>query len=127
MSNPDSLYARIGGEEGVVRLVKAYIQALTTIPEAQRLRSIYPEDLSIYEHRMVEFLSTWLGGPAIYQERHGMPMLRETHRSFAIDSESRDEWMLCMRTALKATVNDTDFRLYLEGAFWRMADSLRTR
>ena len=127
MSNLNSLYARLGGEEGVIRLVKAYIEALKTLPGAQRLRSLYPEDLSKYELRMTEFLSTWLGGPALYQERHGMPMLRESHRSFAIDGEARDEWMLCMRTALRETVSDEELRLYLEGAFWRMADSLRTK
>lgn len=118
MSNLNSLYARLGGEEGVIRLVKAYIEALKTLPGAQRLRSLYPEDLSKYELRMTEFLSTWLGGPALYQERHGMPMLRESHRSFAIDGEARDEWMLCMRTALRETVSDEELRLYLEGAFW---------
>ena len=117
----------LGGEQGVIRLVKAYIEALKTLPGAQRLRSLYPEDLSKYELRMTEFLSTWLGGPALYQERHGMPMLRESHRSFAIDGEARDEWMLCMRTALRETVSDEELRLYLEGAFWRMADSLRTK
>ncbi len=127
MSNLNSLYARLGGEEGVIRLVKAYIEALKTLPGAQRLRSLYPEDLSKYELRMTEFLSTWLGGPALYQERHGMPMLRESHRSFAIDGEARDEWMLCMRTALRETVSDEELRLYLEGAFWRMADSLHTK
>ena len=107
MSNLNSLYARLGGEEGVIRLVKAYIEALKTLPGAQRLRSLYPEDLSKYELRMTEFLSTWLGGPALYQERHGMPMLRESHRSFAIDGEARDEWMLCMRMALRETVSDS--------------------
>ena len=101
MSNLNSLYARLGGEEGVIRLVKAYIEALKTLPGAQRLRSLYPEDLSKYELRMTEFLSTWLGGPALYQERHGMPMLRESHRSFAIDGEARDEWMLPSRDGLR--------------------------
>ena len=52
MSNLNSLYARLGGEEGVIRLVKAYIEALKTLPGAQRLRSLYPEDLSKYELRM---------------------------------------------------------------------------
>ena len=127
MSNLNSLYSRLGGEEGVIRLVKAYIEALKTLPGAQRLRSLYPEDLSKYELRMTEFLSTWLGGPALYQERHGMPMLRESRRIFAIDGEARDEWMLCMRMALRETVSDEELRLYLEGAFWRMADSLRTK
>ena len=32
-----------------------------------------------------------------------------------------------MRTALRETGSDEELRLYLEGAFWRMADSLRTK
>lgn len=127
MSSKDSLYTRIGGEAGVVRLVKAYIKALKTLPDAQYLRSLYPKDLSRYELRMTEFLSTWLGGPPLYQERHGMPMLRESHRSFPIDGKARDEWMCCMRTAIQETISDQDLRLFLEGAFWRMADSLRSK
>ena len=127
MPSSESLYARIGGEVGVIRLVKAYLTALTTLPSVHYLRSLYPEDLSHYECRMTEFLSTWLGGPALYQERHGMPMLREMHRDFPINSQARDEWMFCMRTALQETITDQDLRLFLEGAFWRMADSLRSK
>lgn len=126
LTNSESLYARIGGEAGIHRLVKAYLQALKTLPDVEYLRSLYPKDLSHYERRMTEFLSTWLGGPALYQERHGMPMLRESHRDYPIGSNARDEWMICMRTALQETVPDQDLRLFLEGAFWRMADSLRS-
>ena len=125
MSEADSLFTRLGGEQGVIRLVKSDIHALETLPEAQTLRSLYQEDLSGYETRMIEFLTGWLGGPALYAERHGMPMLRENHRSIPIDTEARDAWMLCMRRALEETVSDTELRLRLEGAFWRMADSLR--
>ena len=125
MSEADSLFTRLGGEQGVVRLVKSDIHALETLPEARKLRSLYPEDLSAYETRMIEFLTGWLGGPALYMERHGMPMLRENHRSIPINAEARDAWMLCMRSALEETDFDAELRLRLEGAFWRMADSLR--
>ena len=125
MSNLNFLYARPGGEEGSFGW-SAYIEALKTLPGAQRLRSLYPEDLSKYELRMTEFSAPYFGGPALYQERHGHAHAEESHRSFAIDGEARDEWMLCMRMALRETVSDEELRLYLEGAFWRMADSLRT-
>ena len=125
MSDLPTLYDQIGGEQGIVKLVRAYIHALKTSPEAEHLRSMYPEDLSLYECRMLEFLSGWLGGPALYLKRHGMPMLRENHRRIPIDERARDEWMGCMRRALNETVTDKTLRVSLEGAFWRMADSLR--
>lgn len=127
MTDTDSLYVQLGGEAGVNALVNAYILALDTHEGARYLRSLYPENLTLYRTRMTEFLTGWLGGPALYQQRHGMPMLRENHRSIPIDSRARDEWMLCMRTALEETVQDLPLRLYLEGAFWKMADSLRYR
>ena len=120
----ESLYERIGGEVGLKKLVKAYITTLDTRPEAKHLRSLYPASLDHYEQRMIEFLSGWLDGPALYLERHGMPMLREKHRTLLITEQTRDEWMYCMRVALLDAVHDESLRLTLEGAFWRMADSL---
>jgi len=121
----ESLYQLIGGQDGLKKLVKAYIEALDTRPEARHLRSLYPESLDFYEQRMIEYLSGWLGGPALYLERHGMPMLREKHQMIPISGSTRDEWMYCMRVALANTIEDVQLRLTLEGAFWRMADSLR--
>ncbi len=126
MSGPSpTLYTRLGGEVGVVALVNAYIHNIKTMPEVAHLRSLYKDDMSLYETRMIEFLTGWLGGPALYLERHGMPMLREHHRHLHIDDEARDQWMICMRKALEDTVEDPELRLTLEGAFWRMGDSLR--
>lgn len=120
----ESLYQQIGGETGLKKLVKAYINNLETLPDTQYLRSLYPSNLDYYEQRMVEFLSGWLGGPELYLERHGMPMLREKHRALTITAEARDEWMRCMRLAIEQTIKAPDLKLTLEGAFWRMADSL---
>lgn len=127
MTSPNSLYTLIGGEEGIKRLVNAYLLALTTDPLARELRNAYPEDLSIYEARMFEFLSMWLGGPALYQERHGMPMLREMHRNMSITTTLRDQWMYCLRKALNDTVAEEELRLELESRFWKMADSITRR
>ncbi len=74
---------------------------------------------------MNEFLSGWLGGPALYQERHGMPMLRESHRSIPITGDMAESWVLCMRQTLRATVEDEELMLRLDGLFTHMAESLR--
>lgn len=125
MSGHSSLYAAIGGEEGVAKLVAAVVHHLRTDPVVADLRALYDvERLQVYEDRMREFLSGWLGGPALYQERHGMPMLRESHRHKHITAELMSDWMRIMRSALEETVADPAVRLRLEGAFARMAESL---
>lgn len=125
MPDQSSLYAAIGGEEGIARLVAAYVRILKENPTVGELRSLYtPEGISRYDSRMREFLSGWLGGPALYQERHGLPMLRESHRAIPIDRALMREWMRVMRMALQEAVSDPALRLRLEGAFARMSESL---
>lgn len=126
MSEPAStLYDRLGGAEGIKRLVSAYLDALATTPDYAPLCALYVNGLERYEERMNEFLSGWLGGPALYLERHGMPMLRESHRSIPITGEMAESWILCMRQALRATVEDEELMLRLDGLFTHMAESLR--
>jgi hemoglobin len=43
---------------------------------------------------------------------------------FAIGPAERDQWMLCMRTALAEQVADEDFRKGLINAFAQMADHM---
>ena len=111
-----TLYDSVGGDAGLDRLTAAFIRVLLADPQLEELRS--------YEARLKEFLSGWLGGPPLYLERHGMPMLREGHRRLVITQNARYQWMSAMRSALAETVSDPEVRLRLEGAFAKMAESL---
>ena len=59
---------------------------------------------------LYEFLSGWLGGPQLYVEKHGEPRLRARHQPFAIGDAERNQWLLCMRTALDDVVADGELR-----------------
>lgn len=124
MSTP-SLYQELGGAPALRDLVAAYLSELDTNPQLRPLRALYPQSLAHYRERMVEFLSGWLGGPPLYLQRHGLPMLRERHVSLAIGAAERDHWLACMSAALNRTVPDAGLRERLEAAFWRLADSMR--
>ena len=125
MPSGPSLYDAVGGAAGLSRLAAAFIRALHDEPNLSELRGIYAgADLNRYEARLKEFLSGWLGGPPLYLERHGMPMLREGHRRLVITHTARHQWVAAMRTALEETVPDPEVRLQLEGAFSKMAESL---
>ncbi len=40
------------------------------------------------------------GGPHLYQQRHGRPMMRARHLPFVIDEAGRREWLRCYRETL---------------------------
>jgi hemoglobin len=73
------------------------------------------------------FLSGWLGGPNLFIEKHGHPMLRARHLPFAIGTTERDQWLRAMAMALEDLGYDYDLRLRLMGAFYQTADWMRNR
>ena len=87
-------------------------------------RRIHPESLAGANVSLFEFLSGWFGGPNLYIEKKGHPRLRMRHAPYAIGSTERDEWMLCMRTALTEQVADEPLRDSLLQAFTQMADHM---
>ncbi len=121
----EALYDRLGQREGLTNLVDTYLKILQTEPSVAELYSHYQRGLEHYRARMIEYLSGYLGGPALYLQNHGLPMLREQHQRMKIDAHMRDLWYHCMVLALNASVADADLRQELEAIFWAMADSLK--
>lgn len=120
-------YERIGGEPVVRALVKRFYQIMDELPETYGIRKLHAQDLSGAEQKLFEFLTGWMGGPQLYVEKHGHPMLRRRHLPFPIGDAERDQWMLCMRQALAETVADAGLRAELDAAFLKVADHMRNR
>ncbi|MGF1547760.1 MAG: group II truncated hemoglobin, partial [Thiotrichales bacterium] len=93
-------YDLIGGSEKIRALVDRFYDVMDTLPEARRLREIHATDLSHARDKLYKFLVGWMGGPPLYAEEYGPPMLRQRHLGFAIDSAARDQWLLCMSRAM---------------------------
>lgn len=107
---PATPYVRIGGDQGLRRLVSRMYVLMDTLPEARSTRELHPDDLAGSEQKLYEFLSGWLGGPPLFVERHGPPMLRRRHLPFAIGMEEVSGWLSCFHQALHETVEDTELR-----------------
>ena len=118
-------YARLGGQEQVVRLVDAFYRAMDRLPEAATIRAMHAPDFRATKAVLVQYLSEWLGGPRLYTPARGAPMLRRRHQPFDIDATARDAWMLCMRQALAEVCADAGLRSELEAAFYKVADFIR--
>lgn len=122
-ANP-TVYEALGGADGIHRLVDRFYELMDELPEAYAARRIHPESLAGTNVSLFEFLSGWFGGPNLYIEKKGHPRLRMRHAPYAIGSTERDEWMLCMRTALTEQVADEPLRDSLLQAFTQMADHM---
>ena len=120
-------YELIGGEAGVRRLVQRFYRIMDEAPEAWDIRRMHAEDLSQAEEKLFKFLSGWLGGPQLYVQEYGHPMLRRRHLPFPIGERERDQWLFCMNQALDEMDLDPAFREQLKVQFWRMADHMRNQ
>lgn len=122
-----SHYERIGGAEKVRALVHAFYRTMDELPETYGIRKLHAQDISGAEEKLYKFLTGWMGGPQLYVEQYGHPMLRKRHFPFPIGAAERDQWLLCMQTALQEAVDDAALRDELLAAFAKVADHMRNK
>jgi hemoglobin len=120
-------YERIGGMDKVRALVERFYQLMDELPEAYGIRKLHAQDLQGATEKLYKFLTGWMGGPQLYVEQYGHPMLRARHLPFPISSAERDQWLLCMNQALSEVVEDVALRKELSAAFAKLADHMRNR
>jgi len=120
-------YGRIGGAKKIRALVQRFYQHMDELPEAHGVRKLHPASLQGSEEKLFLFLSGWMGGPQLYVEKYGHPMLRKRHLPFPISETERDQWLLCMKQALQEVVEDAKLRDELNAAFAKVADHMRNQ
>jgi hemoglobin len=114
-------YQMLGGESALLSLVDRFYFYMDILPQAQGIRAMHAANLSSAKDKLYKFLSGWLGGPNLFIEEFGHPMLRMRHIKFAIGSDERDQWMLCMSHALAEMNMDSEFRQNLQTALYNLA------
>lgn len=115
----------LGGAPGVRALVRRFYFRMDELPEFNRLRNMHPTDLSGSEDKLYSFLSGWLGGPPLFHEKYGPPMMRRRHLPFVIGEEERDQWVRCMKLAMSDLEIEKELSSRLLHAFFQMADHFR--
>ena len=127
VESPLTHYQRIGGAEKVRELVHRFYRIMDELPESYGIRKMHAEDLQGSENKLFKYLSGWMGGPQLYIQEYGHPMLRRRHLPFAISVSERDQWLLCMNRALQEVVADQTLREELASAFAGVADHMRNQ
>ena len=120
-------YAQIGGDLGLQAVTARFYALMDTKPNYKELRAVHGPDLSRAQERLFWFLSGWLGGPALYIEKVGHPMLRARHLPFSIGETERDQWVTCMYEAMVLEGIDEATRDHLAPHFYKTADWMRNQ
>jgi len=119
-------YELIGGEPAVHKLVDRFYDLMDEKEEVKVLRDLHAKSLKISRKKLYLFLSGWLGGPQLYVEKYGHPMLRRRHLPFKIGEVERDQWMLCMNQTLDEQAEEP-LRQQLKDAFYKVANHMRNQ
>ncbi len=120
-------YDDIGGEAGVRRLVERFYALMDELPEAKACRDIHPADLSGSAQKLFEYLTGWLGGPQLFVQRHGPPMLRRRHLHVAIGGAEIDGLLICFMRAWNETVKERDLDEWILPQIDALARQMRNR
>lgn len=96
-------------ESKLHELVDRFYERVSKHPE---LAPIFPEDLTETARKQKQFLTQFLGGPPLYTEEHGHPMLRARHMPFPITASRARAWLSCMEKAMDDVGLKDPFRSY---------------
>lgn len=127
MSEVPTAYALLGGDARVHELVTRFYDLMDGEPEFAGIRALHKPDLAQARDKLYRFLSGWLGGPQLYTEKYGHPMLRARHLPFHIGISERDLWLACMSRAMHELGVEQHLQGQLAHAFAQTADHMRNR
>jgi hemoglobin len=117
-------YEEMGGEK-VRELSDAFYDIIEA--EAPKLRAMLPASTKNTRVKLTMYLTGWLGGPPLYEEKWGHPRLRMRHLPFTIGDAEAADWMRCMRKAMEQTSITEPLRTFLDERFGQLATHMRNQ
>ncbi|MEK8129611.1 globin [Paenibacillus filicis] len=103
-----TFYEALGGAEGIRRIVESFYPKVQAHP---LLGPLFPENIDPVIEKQYMFLSQFFGGPPLFSEAHGHPMMRARHLPFPITEERAKAWLGCMAQALEESGLDHKVQL----------------
>jgi len=96
VSSPSpEIYAAMG-EANIFAMLADFYQEL----ERSAIRGMFPRDMARASRKSAAFFVGLLGGPPLYHQQYGNPMMRARHMPFPIDEAARQVWLACFEAVL---------------------------
>jgi len=100
MAGYATLFEAIGGAPAIRDVVEKFYPKVQADP---LLSPIFPEDIRPVMEKQNLFLTQFFGGPPLYSDEHGHPMMRARHMPFPVTPARAEAWLACMARALSET------------------------
>jgi len=98
------VYATMG-EANISQMLEDFYNEL----EQSSIRAMFSDDMVAASQKSAAFFVGLLGGPPLYQERYGNPMMRARHLPFEIDETARQIWLDCFNRVLDQATEKYNF------------------
>ncbi|MBI5975272.1 truncated hemoglobin YjbI [Staphylococcus canis] len=86
------------GQDALYQMIDHFYQL---VEQDNRINHLFPGDFAETARKQKQFLTQFLGGPDLYTQEHGHPMLRQRHLPFTIDQAAKEAWLENMATAIE--------------------------
>ena len=119
-------YQILGGE-GITQLCDAFYQTMEEAHQAAGIIRMHADDLAPVKVKLMEYLTDWMGGPPIYQQKYGTVCLTEPHAEYAIGPKETAQWLFCMDQALEKIGASDELKEMLKVPLERVANAVQNR
>jgi hemoglobin len=123
----DASFLAAGGEAGVFKLVNDFFDRMGSDEQFSTIWQLHPDDKEMSRDKLARFLCGWLGGPRLYNEKHGAISIPRVHAHLAIATPERDQWLACMSESVEQQPFADDFKTYLMKQLFVPAEAVRRR
>lgn len=106
------------GKDQIYKMIEDFYLEL----EKSSIRSMFPQDMIEASRRSAAFFVFILGGPPLYQQQFGAPMMRKRHLPFRIDENARQEWLKCFKIVLIDADKKYSFPMEHLDSFWHFLE-----
>ena len=86
------------GQDALFKMIDHFYDM---VKRDDRINHLFPGDFEETSRKQKQFLTQFLGGPQLYTEEHGHPMLKKRHLEFVITTYERDAWLENMYKAIQ--------------------------
>lgn len=93
-----TFYEKIGGSETIGRIIETFYPKVISDP---LIGPLFPENIRPVMEKQFMFLTQLFGGPHLYSDHVGHPMMRARHLPFEITVERAEAWLGCMRRTIQ--------------------------
>ncbi|MCQ4088533.1 globin [Saccharibacillus sp. JS10] len=110
MDVEQTIYQQLGESDGLRTIIETFYENVGNEP---LLAPLFPENMAPVIEKQHQFLTQFFGGPPLFSEKHGHPMMRARHMRFPVTNERADAWLACMNAALEQNNVEDELREFV--------------